>query len=133
MQYQPTKAKTLIFILVSVAIFALLFVVGTFYDFQISQRLTKNSLSEGQYYTDNFFALCFKTIGSAPIWLALSIAFTLVTVMVAKSDLRIWIKWCVCVLSSIASWIVLKEMTTDVLTFALQPLYLQSLLQTTPL
>lgn len=130
MQYTSTKVKVLIFLIISVAVFLGLFLLGTFFDFEISQKLTQNTLAPNQYYTTNGFALFFKTVGSTPIWLALAIAFAMATAMTAKTSLNKWLKIFLCIVLAIASWVVLNEMTKDVLTFALQPFYLQDILIT---
>ena len=45
-------------------IFLGLFLLGTFLDLQISQALTVNSLTAGEYYSHSLFALGFESWGT---------------------------------------------------------------------
>ena len=123
MQYQPSKAKTLTFLIISVAIFLGLFLLGTFLDLQISQALTVNSLTAGEYYSHSLFALGFEIFGSCPIWLALALAFLLATSMTAKREnLPKWQKWAICICTAVTAWVVLLEMTKDIFYYLLEHL-----------
>lgn len=64
-----TRSKTIIAVLMFVVVFTALILVATFFDFQVSQILTKNALPEGEYYADDFFGVLFECIGSIPIYL----------------------------------------------------------------
>jgi len=72
------RAKTIISLACFAVVFAALAVVATFYDLQISQILTKNSLNPGDYISHNGFALFFEALGSCPIYLVASIVGAIV-------------------------------------------------------
>lgn len=72
------KAKTIISLVLFVAVFAALVAVATVYDLKISQTLTKDALPADNYFSTNGFGLFFEAVGSAPIWLMLSLAGAIV-------------------------------------------------------
>ncbi len=76
--------------LIIAVIFVLLMGLGTFFDYDISKWMTKNSLNSGEYYTHNIFAQVMETIGSFPIWLALCFAFALLFWLVKYDNMPIW-------------------------------------------
>lgn len=63
------KAKTLVAIALFAVLFCALIVVATFYDYQISEILTKNALPSGEYYATDFFGVLLESIGTSPIYL----------------------------------------------------------------
>lgn len=64
-----TRSKTIIAVSLFIIVFVALILIATFFDFQISQILTKNALPEGEYYANDFYGVFFECIGSAPIYL----------------------------------------------------------------
>ncbi len=78
--------------LIIAVVFVLLMVVGTFFDYDISKWMTKNSLRSGEYYSRSVFALVVEAVGSFPIWLALCFAFALLFLFVKKDKMPVWAK-----------------------------------------
>ena len=78
--------------LIIAVIFVLLMVIGTFFDYDISSWMTKNSLKSGEYYSHNSFALVVEAIGSFPIWLALCFAFAFLFWLVSQDNMPNWAK-----------------------------------------
>ncbi len=69
------KKSIIIFAVCYAALFIALMAVGSAFDLQISQRLTKGVLAAGQYYTDSVFAKTVEVVGASPIWIAMAFAF----------------------------------------------------------
>ncbi len=63
------RAKTIISVVLFAVIFATLITLATFFDFQVSELLTKNALPDGEYYANDFFGVFFECVGSLPIYL----------------------------------------------------------------
>ncbi len=53
-------------VLLFLGVFGALLAVATFYDLEVSRILTRFSLKEGEYYTNNFFANFFEAAGMLP-------------------------------------------------------------------
>lgn len=68
------QKKCIISIILFVLVFGSLLAVATVYDLQISQFLTRSSLAEHQYHTNDPFAAAFEIIGSIPVYLMISFA-----------------------------------------------------------
>lgn len=66
------RAKTWISIALFAAVFVTLICVATFYDFQVSQLLTKNALKPGDYLATDFFGVLGEAIGTTPIFLLIA-------------------------------------------------------------
>ena len=64
------RLNAIICVCVFIAVFVALLVVASLYDLQISDALTKGSLKEGEYYSDNQFALFFEVLGDSVVYLA---------------------------------------------------------------
>ncbi|MCI5745658.1 MAG: phosphatase PAP2 family protein [Erysipelotrichaceae bacterium] len=62
-------------------VFTFLLIIGTFYDYQISELLASSFLIDGNYYSTNIFARFFKVIGETPLFFFLNIAFTIILVI----------------------------------------------------
>lgn len=56
-------------VLLFLTVFGALLVVATFYDLEISRVMTRFSLKEGEYYTNNVFANFFEAVGMLPSYL----------------------------------------------------------------
>ncbi len=68
------RAKTWLSIALFVVVFAVLVVVASFFDLQISRLLTKHSLSAGEYISHNAYALFIEALGSCPFYMMLVVA-----------------------------------------------------------
>ena len=64
------RLNAIICVSVFIAVFVSLLVVASFYDWQISDALTKGSLKEGDYYSSNQFAVFFEVLGDSVVYLA---------------------------------------------------------------
>lgn len=71
------KNKTIISICAFVLVFAALILVATFYDYQVSQILTKNALKPGDYLSDDLYGVVGEAIGTSPIYLLLAVCTAL--------------------------------------------------------
>lgn len=67
------KSKTLIGCGLFAVIFTALVLIASYCDLSISKILTKGNLDAGAYISNNGFGLFFEAVGSAPIYLMLSI------------------------------------------------------------
>lgn len=67
--------KTILSISLFIVIFAILLVIATFFDLQISKILTKISLPEGQYITNDPFAATVEIFATIPAPLFIGIGF----------------------------------------------------------
>ena len=68
------KNKTIIAIVLFVAILAALVLIASFLDLQVSKLLTKGSLKEGDYYATGFFGVLLECVGCVPIYLMIAFA-----------------------------------------------------------
>lgn len=91
------KNKTIISISAFVGIFAILLVIATFLDLQVSKILTANVLSEGQYITNNVFGAFFEILGSSPTPILLAIACEIIF-LYGFRFLKDWKKYLVCII-----------------------------------
>lgn len=66
------KNKTIICVCAFVAVFVALILVATFYDYQVSEILTKNALEPGNYLADDLYGVVGEAIGTSPIYLLLA-------------------------------------------------------------
>lgn len=67
------KSKTIISIVLFVAIFAALIAIASVYDFQVSQVLTKNALKPGDYIANDLFGVVGEAVGTSPIYIVLAV------------------------------------------------------------
>lgn len=67
------KNKTIISIVLFVAIFAALIAIASVYDFQVSQVLTKNALKPGDYIANDLFGVVGEAVGTSPIYIVLAV------------------------------------------------------------
>lgn len=68
-----TKTKIILSIVLFIVIFGGLLTVATFYDLQISQILAKPFLADGEYFSTNIFGLVWEVLGSAPVYLTITL------------------------------------------------------------
>lgn len=68
------KNKTIIAIVLFVAIFAALVLIASFLDLQVSKLLTKGILKEGEYFATDFFGVLLECVGCIPIYLMIAFA-----------------------------------------------------------
>lgn len=66
------KNKTIICVCAFVAVFVALILVATFYDYQVSEILTKNALEPGNYLSDDLYGVVGEAIGTSPIYLLIA-------------------------------------------------------------
>lgn len=66
------KNKTIICVCAFIAVFVALILVATFFDFQVSEILTKNALEPGNYLADDLYGVVGEAIGTSPIYLLLA-------------------------------------------------------------
>lgn len=66
------KNKTIISVCAFIAVFVALILVATFFDFQVSEILTKNALEPGNYLADDLYGVVGEAIGTSPIYLLLA-------------------------------------------------------------
>ena len=70
-----TRKQLLIPLLLTVLAFGGILAIATFYDLKISDILTSYALSDGTYYSDQWFGATFAIIGSAPVYLGFALGF----------------------------------------------------------
>ncbi len=70
------RTKTVVSILLFIAVFGALLVTATFTDLQVSHILTSKALENHTYYTnETVFGVVFEAVGSSPVYLMLAFAF----------------------------------------------------------
>ncbi len=97
------KKRTIVFLTVSIALFAVLMLIGTFFDLDISKKLTAGSLNAGEYYASDAFVLGCEAYGSTPIWLAFCFAFALLYTLFTRLDIPLWLKALLCAVCVVAA------------------------------
>ncbi|MFA6867014.1 MAG: phosphatase PAP2 family protein [Clostridia bacterium] len=98
------KTKTIISMILFVVIFAGLLVVATFYDLQISQLLAKPKLADGAYFSTSNFGLLGEVLGSAPIYLTITLAATIWFWYLYRNSKK-WLSILLLVVSFIATYL----------------------------
>lgn len=67
------KNKTIICVCAFIAVFVALILVATFYDYQVSEILTKNALEPGNYLAEDLYGVVGEAIGTSPIYLLIAV------------------------------------------------------------
>lgn len=122
--------KTILSICTFVIVFAILLLIATFFDLQISQILTKNSLKPGEYITNDFFASFMEIFGSAPAAILLGISAIILFLNVMRF-LKGWKKWLFGIITGVLSVYAFYYFLSDVWKYAFKHiLYEQGILST---
>lgn len=79
------KSKTIISICLFVALFVALVLIATFFDYQVSQILTKNALKPGEYLADDLYGVVGEAIGTSPIYILLGVCTAILCWFFAKN------------------------------------------------
>lgn len=107
------RAKTIIALVLFAVIFATLITVATFFDYQVSEILTKNALPEGEYYATDFFGVFFECAGTLPIYLFAAfvccVVFWVCVKVWKKKPYNIILAVVFAIGSVVAFWIALKD------------------------
>lgn len=107
------RAKTIISLVLFAVIFATLITVATFFDFQVSEILTKNALPEGEYYATDFFGVFFECVGTLPIYLFAAfvccVLFWVCVKVWKKKPYNVILAVVFAIGSVVAFWIALKD------------------------
>lgn len=107
------RAKTIIALVLFAVIFATLITVATFFDYQVSEILTKNALPEGEYYATDFFGVFFECVGTLPIYLFAAfvccVVFWVCVKVWKKKPYNIILAVVFAIGSVVAFWIALKD------------------------
>ncbi len=75
MEVKKQRKKIIISILLFFVIFGILLTIATFYDLQINHFLTRKSLADHTYYTNDIFAASFESFGCTPLIFMIAFAF----------------------------------------------------------
>ncbi len=116
------KNKTIIAIVLFVAIFAALIAIASVFDFQVSQILTKNALKPGEYISNNLFGVVGEAVGTSPIYIVLAICTVILCWFFARIFNKKW--WGVtlavvfAVAGTVAWWFYLKDTVKYILEHA---------------
>ena len=84
------KNKTIISIVLFVAIFAALIAIASVYDFQVSQVLTKNALKPGDYIANDLFGVVGEAVGTSPIYIVLAVCTAILCWFFARTFGKKW-------------------------------------------
>lgn len=107
------KNKTIISIVLFVAIFAALIAIASVYDFQVSQVLTKNALKPGDYIANDLFGVVGEAVGTSPIYIVLAVCTAILCWFFARTFGKKW--WGVtlavvlAIAGSVAWWYYIKD------------------------
>ena len=71
------KTKTIVSVLLFIAVFAGLLITATFTDLQVSNILTAKALADHTYLTSDTFGAALESLGSDPVYLAYAFAFSI--------------------------------------------------------
>ncbi|MCR5041775.1 MAG: phosphatase PAP2 family protein [Clostridia bacterium] len=78
------KKKTILSLVLFFLIFGGLLTAATFTDLQVSDILTRHSLSAGQYYASDLFGSAFEAIGTCPEFLVGALALELALIYITR-------------------------------------------------
>ncbi len=109
--------KTLLSIGLFALIFGALLVLATFYDLQVSQILTKRSLSDGNFHTDEWYANFFEAAGMFPAYLGTASVCLIVFGLFYSSGLKKPLKAILCFLTYIVGVYLFKDAFSDLFGF----------------
>ena len=84
------KNKTIIAIVLFVAIFAALVAIASVFDFQVSQILTKNALKPGDYIANDVFGVVGEAVGTSPIYIVLGVCTAILCWFFARTFGKKW-------------------------------------------
>ena len=107
------KNKTIIAIVLFVAIFAALIAIASVFDFQVSQILTKNALKPGDYIANDLFGVVGEAVGTSPIYIVLAVCTAILCWFFARTFGKKW--WGVtlavvlAIAGSVAWWYYIKD------------------------
>ena len=107
------KNKTIIAIVLFVAIFAALIAIASVFDFQVSQILTKNALKPGDYISNDLYGVVGEAVGTSPIYIVLAVCTAIMCWFFARMYDKKW--WSVtlavvfAVAGAVAWWFYLKD------------------------
>lgn len=107
------KNKTIIAIVLFVAIFAALIAIASVFDFQVSQILTKNALKSGEYISNDLYGVVGEAVGTSPIYIVLAVCTAILCWFFARMYDQKW--WGVtlavvfAVAGAVAWWFYLKD------------------------
>lgn len=107
------KNKTIISIVLFVAIFATLIAIASVFDFQVSQILTKNALKPGEYISNDLYGVVGEAVGTSPIYIVLAICTAILCWFFARIFNKKW--WGVtlavvfAVAGTVAWWFYIKD------------------------
>lgn len=109
------RAKTIISVVLFAAVFVTLICVATFFDYQVSEILTKNALDKGDYLAHDFYGVLGEAIGTTPIFLLIAFCIGVFFWFFA----RVWVKKPVSVILAVvffiggivAWWFFVKDIT----------------------
>ncbi len=107
------KNKTIIAIVLFVAIFAALVAIASVFDFQVSQILTKNALKSGDYIANDLYGVVGEALGTSPIYIVLAVCTAILCWFFARTYGKKW--WGVtlavvlAVAGSVAWWFYIKD------------------------
>lgn len=107
------KNRTIIAIVLFVAIFAALIAVASVYDFQISQILTKNALKPGDYIANDIFGVVGEAVGTSPIYIVLSVCTAILCWFFARNFGKKWwgivLSVAFAIAGAVAWWFYIKD------------------------
>ncbi|MEG2688635.1 MAG: hypothetical protein RSA24_05655, partial [Clostridia bacterium] len=78
------KSKTLIAIVLFVAIFGVIIGVASVFDLQISDFMTKDALAPGEYYAHDFFGVFGEIVGTSPIYIVIALCLIVLFLYFSK-------------------------------------------------
>lgn len=116
------KNKTIIAIVLFVAIFAALIAIASVFDFQVSQILTKNALKPGDYIANDLYGVVGEAVGTSPIYIVLGICTAVLCWFFARLFNKKW--WGVtlavvfAVAGAVAWWFYIKDIVRYILEHA---------------
>jgi len=107
MEKLSIKSKTIISISLFLIVFVALILVATFYDYKVSETLTKDALVDGEYIATDFFGVMLEIFGTSPIYILIACCVAIIFWWSIKVfDKKPWNKIIACVLAvaGIVAW-----------------------------
>lgn len=115
-----TKKKTIISVVLFIAVFAALLTTATFTDLQVSNILTKTALADHTYITNQTFGAMFEAVGSAPVYFVFAFAFEILFWAVERKNkegkmLKHLLSFALFVFSVIANYVLMSDIMSYIL------------------
>lgn len=117
-----TKGRTIVCLCCFLVVFAAIILVATFYDYQVSEILTKNALKPGDYIANDVFGVVGEAVGTSPIYIVLAVCTAILCWFFARNfDKKAWnvtLAVVFAIAGAVAWWFYIKDIMKYILEHA---------------